>query len=126
VCRARIWRAATRPALPRAPAPICRPGLLIDPARREARLDGEDLTHMEFELLNHLVGHRGRTVGWVELLGFPRKNTGEVPGERAVDVHIHRLRCKLGRLSGIVRTVPGQGYRFHGHPDVAVWAGYGI
>jgi hypothetical protein len=114
----------TRPGPPRAPAPTRRPGLLLDPARREARLDGEalNLTDKEFELLNHLVGHRGRTVGREELLGSLWKNAEEVPGERAVDVHIRRLRSKLGRLSGIVRTVPGQGYRFHGHPEVAVWA----
>ena len=39
-----------------------------------------------------------------------------------IDVHIRRLRSKLGRLSGTVRTVRGQGYRFFEHPEVVVWA----
>ena len=46
----------------------------------------------------------------------------EHPHERTIDVHIRRLRSKLGRLSGTVRTVRGQGYRFFEHPEVVVWA----
>ena len=46
----------------------------------------------------------------------------EVPNERTIDVHIRRLRSKLGRLANTVRTVRGQGYRFYEHPEVVVWA----
>ena len=82
-------------------------GVLIDLARREVFLDGEQLmlTFKEFELLAHLV-----------------ENSTEHPHERTIDVHIRRLRSKLGRLSGTVRTVRGQGYRFFEHPEVVVWA----
>jgi DNA-binding response OmpR family regulator len=45
-----------------------------------------------------------------------------VPNERTIDVHIRRLRSKLGRLANTVRTVRGQGYRFYEHPEVVVWA----
>ncbi|MFC7401923.1 winged helix-turn-helix domain-containing protein [Citricoccus sp. GCM10030269] len=115
-----------RPDLRQAPAPVStrQPGVLIDLARREVQLDGEglNLTYKEFELLNYLVENGGRTVGRDELLESLWKNSDEVPNERTIDVHIRRLRSKLGRLSGTVRTVRGQGYRFYEHPEVVVWA----
>ena len=112
--------------LQQAPAPVStrQPGVLIDLARREVMLDGEglNLTYKEFELLNYLVENGGRTVGREELLESLWKNSDEVPNERTIDVHIRRLRAKLGRLSATVRTVRGQGYRFYEHPEVVVWA----
>ncbi|KRE81574.1 winged helix-turn-helix domain-containing protein [Arthrobacter sp. Soil763] len=99
-------------------------GVLIDLARREVALDGEslNLTFKEFELLNYLVENGTRTVGRDELLEGLWKNAEEVPNERTIDVHIRRLRSKLGRLANTVRTVRGQGYRFYEHPEVVVWA----
>lgn len=115
-----------RPDLAQPPAPVStrQPGVLIDLARREVLLDGEalNLTYKEFELLNYLVENGGRTVNRDELLESLWKNSDEVPNERTIDVHIRRLRAKLGRLSGTVRTVRGQGYRFYEHPEVVVWA----
>lgn len=111
-------RADTRPAVPR-PS-----GVLIDLSRREVHLDGEtlNLTFKEFELLNYLVENGTRTVGRDELLTNLWRNAEEVPNERTIDVHIRRLRSKLGRLANTVRTVRGQGYRFYEHPEVVVWA----
>ncbi|MDJ0320486.1 winged helix-turn-helix domain-containing protein [Pseudarthrobacter sp. PS3-L1] len=112
---------AARPQL----APESRPtGVLIDLARREVHLDGEslNLTFKEFELLNYLVENGTRTVGRDELLEGLWRNAEEVPNERTIDVHIRRLRSKLGRLANTVRTVRGQGYRFYEHPEVVVWA----
>jgi DNA-binding winged helix-turn-helix (wHTH) protein len=99
-------------------------GVLIDLSRREVHLDGEtlNLTFKEFELLNYLVENATRTVGRDELLSGLWKNAEEVPNERTIDVHIRRLRSKLGRLANTVRTVRGQGYRFYEHPEVVVWA----
>lgn len=99
-------------------------GVLIDLARREVHLDGEslNLTFKEFELLNYLVENGTRTVGRDELLEGLWRNADEVPNERTIDVHIRRLRSKLGRLANTVRTVRGQGYRFYEHPEVVVWA----
>ena len=99
-------------------------GVLIDLARREVFLDGEPLmlTFKEFELLAHLVENSSRTVGRDELLDSLWSAGDEHPHERTIDVHIRRLRSKLGRLSGTVRTVRGQGYRFFEHPEVVVWA----
>jgi len=99
-------------------------GVLIDLSRREVHLDGEtlNLTFKEFELLNYLVENGTRTVGRDELLTNLWRNAEEVPNERTIDVHIRRLRSKLGRLANTVRTVRGQGYRFYEHPEVVVWA----
>jgi DNA-binding winged helix-turn-helix (wHTH) protein len=99
-------------------------GVLIDLSRREVQLDGEklNLTFKEFELLNYLVENGSRTVGREELLESLWKDAEETPNERTIDVHIRRLRSKLGRLSNTVRTVRGQGYRFYENPEVTVWA----
>jgi DNA-binding winged helix-turn-helix (wHTH) protein len=119
-----------RPAVPAAPAPTTETrtnqstGVLIDLSRREVFLDGSilNLTFNEFELLNYLVENGTRTVGRHELLHSLWRDAEEVPNERTIDVHIRRLRSKLGRLANTVRTVRGQGYRFYEHPEVVVWA----
>ncbi|WAP51714.1 winged helix-turn-helix domain-containing protein [Arthrobacter sp. ATA002] len=121
---------AQRRPRPEASAPVQaqsapRPsGVLIDLSRREVHLDGDtlNLTFKEFELLNYLVENAARTVGREELLAGLWRNAEEVPNERTIDVHIRRLRSKLGRLANTVRTVRGQGYRFYEHPEVVVWA----
>ncbi|WP_026551184.1 winged helix-turn-helix domain-containing protein [Arthrobacter sp. H20] len=114
-------RAPSQLAQPAAPRPT---GVLIDLSRREVHLDGDtlNLTFKEFELLNYLVENATRTVGREELLSGLWRNAEEVPNERTIDVHIRRLRSKLGRLANTVRTVRGQGYRFYEHPEVIVWA----
>jgi DNA-binding winged helix-turn-helix (wHTH) protein len=123
--------ATVRPAAPAAPAPSAAEartnqstGVLIDLSRREVFLDGGllNLTFKEFELLNYLVENGSRTVGRHELLHSLWRDSEEVPNERTIDVHIRRLRSKLGRLANTVRTVRGQGYRFYEHPEVVVWA----
>ncbi|GAA3284349.1 winged helix-turn-helix domain-containing protein [Nesterenkonia halobia] len=117
-------RAADAPlAAPQTPSSA---GVLIDLSRREVKLDGEDLnlTYKEFELLNYLVENGSRTVGREELLHalWRHADPDQMPNERTIDVHIRRLRSKLGRLANTVRTVRGQGYRFYEHPEVTVWA----
>ncbi len=120
---ARRPRADATPAQSQA-QPARPTGVLIDLSRREVHLDGEtlNLTFKEFELLNYLVENATRTVGREELLSGLWRNADEVPNERTIDVHIRRLRSKLGRLANTVRTVRGQGYRFYDHPEVVVWA----
>ncbi len=119
-------QSAERSDLAQAPQPLPtrQPGVLIDLSRREVQLDGEvlNLTYKEFELLNYLVDNDERTVGRDELLEALWGDAEDAPNERTIDVHIRRLRSKLGRLSNTVRTVRGQGYRFYRHPEVVVWA----
>jgi DNA-binding winged helix-turn-helix (wHTH) protein len=110
----------------RAPLPVAvsapRQGTVIDLARREVRLDGMalHLTGKEFELLRYLVEHQDRTIARVELIDALWRKADGAPSERTIDVHIRRLRTKLGRMSSIVRTARGQGYRFYEHPDVSI------
>ncbi len=107
------------------PAPVStrQLGLVIDRGRREVRLDGEsvNLRNKEFELLEYLVEHGGRTVPRQELIDALWAHAAEVPHERMIDSHVRRLRARLGRLATTVCTVRGQGYRFAEHPEVVVW-----
>ena len=93
--------------------------LAIDPDTYAAKLKGRplDLTYKEFELLRFLAQHPGRVFTRDQLL---REVWGYdyFGGTRTVDVHVRRLRAKLGveheQLIGTVRNV---GYRFV--PEVA-------
>ncbi|MBA2464536.1 MAG: response regulator transcription factor [Nocardioidaceae bacterium] len=86
----------------------------VDDVTYTARLGGRplDLTFKEFELLKYLVQHPGRVFNRQQLLqevwGYDYFG-----GTRTVDVHVRRLRAKLGpdneTLIGTVRNV---GYRF--------------
>ena len=80
-------------------------GVVVDISRKRVLIDGESaaFTFKEFELLQYLVLREGRTI----------------------DVHVRRLRAKLGRYEDIVRTVRGVGYRFDRHADVVIRYGHG-
>ena len=86
----------------------------IDEATYTARLKGNvlDLTFKEFELLKYLAQHPGRVFTRAQLLqeiwGYDYFG-----GTRTVDVHIRRLRSKLGpEFEAIIGTVRNVGYRF--------------
>jgi DNA-binding winged helix-turn-helix (wHTH) protein len=98
-------------------------GVVIDISRKRVLLDGEQapLTYKEFELLQFLVLREGRTVDRSAIIeGLWSDGEDEVPNERTIDVHVRRLRSKLGAFEEVVRTVRGVGYRFDRHADVAV------
>ena len=88
--------------------------VVIDEATYTARVRGRvlDLTYKEFELLKYLAQHSGRVFTRAQLLqevwGYDYFG-----GTRTVDVHVRRLRAKLGpeheHLIGTIRNV---GYRF--------------
>ena len=88
--------------------------LVIDESTYTARLRGRllDLTYKEFELLKYLAAHAGRVFTRAQLLqevwGYDFFG-----GTRTVDVHVRRLRAKLGheheQMIGTVRNV---GYKF--------------
>jgi len=86
----------------------------IDESTYTARLKGIvlDLTFKEFELLKYLAQHPGRVFTRAQLLqeiwGYDYFG-----GTRTVDVHIRRLRSKLGpEFEAIIGTVRNVGYRF--------------
>ena len=103
-------------------------GVTIDISRRRVHIEGEaaQLTFKEFELLQYLVLREGRTIERTELVSSLWSATDDdAPGERTIDVHVRRLRAKLGRYEDIVRTVRGVGYRFDRHADVSIRYGHG-
>lgn len=111
----------------RGPEPAERPveGVVIDISRKRVLLDGETaaLTYKEFELLQYLVLREGKTIERGQLISALWANAAEgedVPNERTIDVHVRRLRSKLGGYEDIVRTVRGAGYRFDRHADVVI------
>ncbi|WP_136587540.1 winged helix-turn-helix domain-containing protein [Microbacterium hydrothermale] len=104
-------------------------GVVVDISRKRVLIDGESaaFTFKEFELLQYLVLREGRTIERTELVaslweGSPDE---DAPGERTIDVHVRRLRAKLGVYEDIVRTVRGVGYRFDRHADVSIRYGHG-
>ena len=89
-------------------------GVVIDEASYSAKIHGRalDLTYKEFELLRFLAQHPGRVFTREQLLsevwGYDYFG-----GTRTVDVHIRRLRAKLGELEALIGTVRNVGYRFN-------------
>ena len=104
-----------------------RGGVVIDISRKRVLIDGETtpLTYKEFELLQFLVLREGRTIDRHEIIAtlWADGEGDDIPNERTIDVHVRRLRSKLGAFEDIVRTVRGAGYRFDRHADVTIrWA----
>lgn len=92
--------------------------LVIDVAGYEASWQGRTLalTHQEFELLRYLAQHRGRVFSRDQLL---QKAWGYqyAGGTRTVDIHVRRVRAKLGPVgAGLISTVRNVGYKMQG-PD---------
>ena len=89
-------------------------GVVIDEASYSAKVQGRalDLTFKEFELLRFLALHPSRVFTREQLLsevwGYDYFG-----GTRTVDVHVRRLRAKLGELESLIGTVRNVGYRFN-------------
>lgn len=88
-------------------------GIVIDEASYSAKSKGRplDLTFKEFELLRFLALHPGRVFTREQVLsevwGYDYFG-----GTRTVDVHIRRLRAKLGDQDSVIGTVRNVGYKF--------------
>jgi DNA-binding response OmpR family regulator len=89
-------------------------GLVVNESTYSARMHGRslDLTFKEFELLKFLAQHPGRVFSRAQLLqevwGYDYFG-----GTRTVDVHVRRLRAKLGAENeALIGTVRNVGYRF--------------
>jgi len=88
-------------------------GVSIDESSYQATASGRplDLTYKEFELLRYLVANPGRVFTREQLLsdvwGYDYFG-----GTRTVDVHVRRLRAKLGDRESVIGTVRNVGYRF--------------
>ncbi|MEZ0076177.1 winged helix-turn-helix domain-containing protein [Planotetraspora sp. GP83] len=87
--------------------------VVIDRAARVVRADGEeiDLTFREFELLDYLSSAPGRVFNRRQLMAAVWDRYGD-EGARTVDVHVLRLRRKLGRHADRIVTVRNVGYKY--------------
>jgi DNA-binding response OmpR family regulator len=105
-----LWRSGTGTA----PDLVEYGGLVLNLETYQAAIDQRplDLTYMEYELLKFLAQHPGRVFTRETLLSrvWGYEYYG---GARTVDVHIRRLRAKLGEEhANLISTVRSVGYRF--------------
>ncbi|GAB3608961.1 MULTISPECIES: winged helix-turn-helix transcriptional regulator [Humibacter] len=111
---ARIRLAIERRSNDPAQSKIQASGVTIDEASYSAKVHGRplDLTFKEFELLRFLATHPARVFTREQLLsevwGYDYFG-----GTRTVDVHVRRLRAKLGDSESLIGTVRNVGYRFN-------------
>jgi two-component system, OmpR family, phosphate regulon response regulator PhoB len=86
--------------------------LHIDRSAMSVRVDGQDveLTPTEFKLLLTLAERRGRVQGRGHLLETVWEAAPDIQ-TRTVDMHVQRLRTKLGAAGDLIETVRGFGYR---------------
>jgi DNA-binding response OmpR family regulator len=107
----------TAPGAPAPPTgPLSHNGLVLDPDRHEVTVDGRSvmLTHVEFRILETLLAADGRVLSRDQLLDAVWGEDQAEVLDRTVDVHIRRLRDKLGDDPDAPRwvaTVRGTGYR---------------
>lgn len=107
-----LIRRAKEPPLTQGQERVEYQGIVIDRERFTLHIQGEqvELTPKEFEILWILAYNPGRVFPREQLIervwGF---DSGDA---RTLEVHISRLRDKLGRAKGSIRTVWGVGYKF--------------
>lgn len=105
--RARLRRPVMRREADRELGPLA-----IDFDAREVSVDGEevDLTAVEFDVLAALARRPGMALSRRQLVerALPEENEGT---ERTLDVHVSRIRKKLGEAGKLVQTVWGIGYK---------------
>ena len=86
--------------------------LVMDTAAHLVHVDGApvELTPTEFKLLLTLAERRGRVQGRAHLLATVWEAAPDIQ-TRTVDMHVQRLRAKLGAAGDLIETVRGFGYR---------------
>ncbi len=115
---ARIRLAVGRMAKEQVSSRISTSGITIDESSYSAKVRGKplDLTYKEFQLLHFFATHPSRVFTREQLLsevwGYDYFG-----GTRTVDVHVRRLRAKLGDLEQLIGTVRNVGYRFNVYED---------
>ena len=93
-------------------------GLVLDPSKMTVTLDGKtvDVTAYEFSILRALAQRPGKVLSREQLLDLA-KGSADLSFDRSIDVHVSRLRAKLGddsRNPKILKTVRGAGYMLAG------------
>ena len=87
----------------------------IFPKRAEVYLKGKpvNLTFTEFQIILALAKNPGRVFSRSQLIDIIWKGE-KIVLERTIDVHIKKLREKLGELGGMIKSVRGMGYKIEG------------
>ncbi|ROP36731.1 winged helix-turn-helix domain-containing protein [Saccharothrix texasensis] len=78
-----------------------------------------ELTRLEFDLLHHLCANPHRVHRRTALMASVWRTKG-IGDTRTVDVHVRRLRHKLGEAASVITTVRGVGYRVDHAGEVVV------
>ena len=110
--RAIVRRAKGRAGPPTAAVRVG--SLVVDPSGRRVTLRGKEvaLTAYEFALLDALARRAGRVLSREQLMELAR-GSAEEAFDRSIDVHVSRLRQKLGddpKRPRLIKTVRGAGY----------------
>ncbi len=103
-----------------APETIQVGALVLDPQKMTVELDGKpiEVTAYEFAILRALASRPGKVLSREQLLDLA-KGSADLSFDRSIDVHVSRLRAKLGddsRSPKILKTVRGAGYMLAGTP----------
>ena len=115
---ARVRLAVGRQSAEQTTSRIQTSGITIDESSYSAKVHGKplDLTYKEFQRLHFFATHTSRVCTRAQLLsevwGYDYFG-----GTRTVDVHVRRLRAKLGDLEQLIGTVRNVGYRFNVYED---------
>lgn len=90
---------------------VCRNTIVIDIHRYEVKVEGKlvDLTKTEFAILQMLSERKGWVFSRNQILA--NLGTDKDVWDRTVDVHIRRIRSKLGKAGKLIKTVRGVGYK---------------
>ncbi|MDI6731318.1 MAG: winged helix-turn-helix domain-containing protein [Candidatus Margulisbacteria bacterium] len=107
-----LKRYGAKAAIP--PAAIKYPNLEVDPDKHAVKVTGKmvELTAKEFLLLQHLASNPDRVFSREKLLDQVWGVDVAIE-TRTVDVHVRRLREKLGKAGKYIQTLRGVGYKFH-------------
>jgi two-component system phosphate regulon response regulator PhoB len=101
-----------------APAKLAVGPLEIDVGAHRVSVNGSRVrvTAMQMRLLVHLVVNREKVISRADLLRDVWGYRGELQ-TRTVDIHVQRLRDRLGVASALITTVRGVGYRLSEDPE---------
>jgi two-component system, OmpR family, phosphate regulon response regulator PhoB len=108
-----VLRRAQSPAVTGGGRTLRHDGVYVDLGAMRVLIDDEEveLTPTEYRLLVSLMERRGRVQSRQQLLETAWDIHARIE-TRTVDMHVQRLRAKLGRYGPLIETVRGFGYRF--------------
>lgn len=115
-----VLRRAQAPAVAGAARTLRGGGIVVDLSALTVTVNGNDLelTPTEYRLLVSLLERRGRVQDRQQLLRAAWDVNARIE-TRTVDMHVQRLRTKLGEAGNWIETVRGFGYRFRAREDEA-------